>query len=137
MPASLGSLTPDPALADLLIGNASSFRPDLQMAEGFGRHIIIHHVAIAIELALKAYLARAGIDDDRQRQLIGHDLDRALKFAEAHGLVAPPRTRDVVELVHPYFMQGGFHREKRSWPGDITPVALDVIDELITAASQV
>lgn len=129
-------VTPDVEYAVFLSGNSENFRPDLAGAERFGREIFFHRVAISIELALKAYLTHAGIDDDWQRRCIGHDLAHAFDLAESLGMVGPPAAGDIIRLVHPYFMQGGFHGQGRDWPEAMMPIALGVIDGIVREAKE-
>ncbi len=105
---------PDVDLAQTLADNARGFlRPlpgqddDRQLQERF------HRLAIALELALKAYLIARGHTDDANR-CIGHDLRRAAEVATAEGLAIPPAIDDLIDNTHPYFMRGGFHCERRT-----------------------
>lgn len=49
-----------------------------------------HFLAIAIELALKAYLLDRGISDDWNRAYLSHDLVKALRYARRAGFTAAP-----------------------------------------------
>jgi hypothetical protein len=51
----------------------------------------------AIELGLKAYLAHHGANHTR---LLGHDLRKLMRDADAAGLPAKPDTRFMIELLH-------------------------------------
>lgn len=75
-------------------------RDDRQLQDRF------HRLAIALELALKSYLAFRGHSDDDNRR-IGHDLRRAATIAEAQGLSIPPALARLIDDTHPFFMQGG------------------------------
>lgn len=68
-----------------------------------------HFLAIAIELALKAYLLQRGITDDWNRVHIGHDLVKALKCARRAGLRdTPVGLMGVAEVLGPLYQSGAF-----------------------------
>lgn len=63
-----------------------------------------HFLAIAIELALKAYLLHRGISDDWNRIHVRHDLLKALKSARRAGLDgAPARLVKIAAALNPYY----------------------------------
>jgi HEPN domain-containing protein len=74
-------------------------------------------IAIAIELLLKSHLLTTATDDRWNRRHIGHDLDKAARYAERAGLGLPPRLHSVIAQLHPHVQRGGFQRDpSRSWP---------------------
>lgn len=63
-----------------------------------------HFLAIAIELALKAYLLHRGISDDWNRIHVRHDLLKALKSAKRAGFDgAPPGLAKIAAALNPYY----------------------------------
>ncbi len=77
---------PDRRLAQVLARNARAFK---EMAQAGGSEINgsrPYFLAIAIELALKAYLLQRGISDDWNRIHLRHDLNKALRCARMAGL---------------------------------------------------
>ena len=68
----------------------------------------IYHLAISIELSLKAYLRLAGWSDDDTRLLVRHDLTKATQFAAALGLDVPES--ECVKVISSRYVNGGFRR---------------------------
>ena len=63
-----------------------------------------YFLAIAIELALKAYLLDRGISDDWNRVYLGHDLVKALRWARRAGFTAAPANLpELAALLSPYY----------------------------------
>lgn len=63
-----------------------------------------YSLAIAIELALKAYLLDRGISDDWNRVYLRHDLVKALRFARRAGFTdAPAKLPELATLLGPYY----------------------------------
>jgi hypothetical protein len=84
-------------------------------------------LAIAIELALKSYLLHQGFSDDWNRVHIGHDLCRALSYAQRAGLHdIPPGLHALTDLLSPYYSRHVFHA--------MTPQALGGISSPSTQA---
>jgi hypothetical protein len=81
---------PDHALAVAFFRNAEGFLSAAEIAKASFPEHALHFLAIAIELALKAYLLNRGVRDDWNRDHIGHDLSRALKCAQRAGFNAAP-----------------------------------------------
>jgi HEPN domain-containing protein len=63
-----------------------------------------HFMAIAVELALKAYLLHRGISDDWNRIHVRHDLTKALKSAKRAGFDGvSPRLATIAAALSPYY----------------------------------
>lgn len=94
----------DRPLAATFRRNAAGFH---QAAEAMlGRHAegARYVLAIAIELALKAYLLDRGISDDWNRVYLRHDLVKALRFARRAGFNgAPAKLPELAALLGPYY----------------------------------
>jgi hypothetical protein len=112
------SFTPDIVLADTFLRNAAVCLDGADWAADQGRNnAALHAIAIAIELLLKSHLLRVATDDRWNRRHIGHDLDKAARYAERAGLGLPPQLHSVIAQLHPHFQRGGFQRDpSRSWP---------------------
>lgn len=62
---------------------------------------IYNCLGFAVELYLKAYLAKAGMTD-KELELFRHNLKRLLKKAEQEGFLTQlPATRDIVKFLQP------------------------------------
>jgi hypothetical protein len=91
-----------------LLENAASFlvgaRHLSSSDDRHSREIVLHHVACAIELSLKAYLRFRGWSDDRCRLEIRHDLTKALKAAGGLGLrPSHPDLPGLTAVLSPYY----------------------------------
>lgn len=108
----------DQGLARVQLSNAEAHLRSAAWAASRGMaNDALHSIAIAIELGLKSYLLNAATTDAWNRAHIGHDLDRAITYAERAGLDPPTGLRDVAGVLHPHFQRGGFQREpSRQWP---------------------
>lgn len=63
-----------------------------------------YFLAIAIELALKAYLLDRGISDNWNRVYLRHDLVKALRYARRAGFTgAPAKLHELAALLSPYY----------------------------------
>jgi hypothetical protein len=72
----------------------------------------LYSVAIAIDLSLEAYLPHRGVSDDWNRTHIGHDLRKALAWAEYAGFyLAPSGLADLAAGLTPYY-----ERHAIGWP---------------------
>lgn len=94
----------DRPLAGTFRRNAAGFQ--LSAEHALGRHPegTRYHLAIAIELALKAYLLDRGITDDWNRIHLRHDLFKALKSARRAGFrVEPAGLADLAALLSPFY----------------------------------
>lgn len=98
---------PDRRLAQALAGNARAFR---EMAKAGGSEINgsrSYFLAIAIELALKAYLLQRGITDDWNRVHLRHDLNKALRCARMAGLRhLPDGLPQLIAALSPLYASG-------------------------------
>jgi hypothetical protein len=91
-----------------LLENAASFlvgaRHLSSSDDRHSREILLHHVACAIELSLKAFLQYRGWSDDRCRLEIRHDLTKALKAAEGLGFrPSHPELPGLAAVLSPYY----------------------------------
>lgn len=130
------------------------FAPDVHLSETFRRNamshldcaawaaklpadsLALHSVAIATELLLKSHLLRTASTDAWNRVQIGHDLDRAARYAARAGLELPPRLAIVIDQLHPYFQRGGFQRGgPRTWPPGFANEACEIVRELAQRVS--
>ena len=121
---------PDLDLARTLAANARGFLRgpphDRQLQDRF------HRLAIALELALKSYLLFRGHTDETNRR-IGHDLRRAADTAQGEGLPIAPALQRLIADTHPFFMRGGFHRERRTdWKRDRADRAAAELEMLLS-----
>jgi len=125
------------------------FAPDTHLSETFRRNamsqldcaawaarqsadnLALHSIAIATELLLKSHLLRTASTDAWNRVQIGHDLDRAARYAARAGLELPSRLAVVIDQLHPYFQLGGFQRDAtRTWPPRFADDAGDIVREI-------
>ncbi|WP_156937869.1 hypothetical protein [Mesorhizobium sp. LNHC221B00] len=96
--------------------NAAAYLDGADRLADLGRHNAALH-DIAIELLLKSHLLRVATDDRWNRRHIGHDLDKAARYAERAALSLPPQLHSVIARLHPHFQRDGFQRDpSRSWP---------------------
>lgn len=103
--------------ASFLLSNARGFLPP-PPAEGQRLDDHLHHIAISLELALKAAARARGYSDDFARTFIRHDLAEAAFLAERCGVRIERPLRRLIGVLHPHYAEGGFHRldVRRSWP---------------------
>ena len=98
---------PDRRLAQVLAGNARAFR---EMARAGNSEIDgsrAYYLAIATELALKAYLLQRGITDDWNRIHLRHDLNKALRCARMAGLRhLPDGLPQLIAALSPLYASG-------------------------------
>ena len=93
--------------------------------------LALHSIAIATELLLKSHLLRIASTDAWNRVQIGHNLDRAARYAARAGLNLPSRLTVVIDQLHPYFMRGGYQRGgPRAWSPGFAHDACDIVREL-------
>jgi hypothetical protein len=98
--------------------------------------LALHSIAIATELLLKSHLLRTASTDAWNRAQIGHNLDKAGRYAERAGLDLPSRLSRLVDQLHPYFQRGGFQRGgPLAWPAGFADDACDIVRELAQAVS--
>lgn len=133
-----------------LIPFPDDFAPDLHLSETFRRNamsqldcaawaakkpsdsLALHSIAIATELLLKSHLLRTASTDAWNRAQIGHNLDKAGRYAERAGLDLPSRLSRLVDQLHPYFQRGGFQRGgPRAWPAGFADDACELCVNLL------
>ena len=120
---------PDRRLAEALIGNARSFHSMAQTANDPTGGSRAYSLAIAIELALKAYLVQRGITDHWNRIHLRHDLNKALRCARMAGLRAVPEgLRELSGALSPFYASGAL-----SWGQGrpVIPMAPEVADQIV------
>lgn len=98
---------PDRRLAQVLAGNARTFREMAQARNSENNGSRSYFLAIAIELALKAYLLQRGITDDWNRIHLRHDLNKALRCARMAGLRhLPDGLPQLIAALSPLYASG-------------------------------
>lgn len=120
---------PDRRLAGALVGNARSFHSMAQTTSDPTDGSRAYALAIAIELALKAYLLQCGITDDWNRIHLRHDLNKALRFARMAGLRdVPEELRKLAGALSPFYASGAL-----SWGQGrpVIPMAPEVADQIV------
>lgn len=128
----------DQGLARVQLSNAEAHLRSAAWAVSRGMaNDALHSIAIAIELGLKSYLLNAATTDAWNRAHIGHDLDKAITYAERAGLDPPTGLRDIAGVLHPHFQRGGFQREpSRQWPETLAGEACSVVRALLVNVSR-
>ena len=100
----------DRHLAAVFFANGEGFLPgDVSGDRGDAREIC-YAIAIATELALKAFLVAQGWSDDRCRRDVRHDLEKALAFARAAGLKVAPGLDGAIAVLNAYYPKHAFDR---------------------------
>lgn len=92
----------------MFLANGEGFLPSAASADRREAREICYAIAIAAELALKAFLVAQGWSDDRCRRDVRHDLEKALAFAKAAGLQASAELDDVVSVLNAYYPKHAF-----------------------------
>lgn len=87
----------------MFLANGGGFLPSPASADRRDAREICYAIAIATELALKAFLVAQGWSDDRCRRDVRHDLEKALAFARAAGLRAAAELDGVVCVLNAYY----------------------------------
>jgi hypothetical protein len=130
---------PDRALARAFVRNARAFHEAGQMTRDRTGASSAYHFAIAIELALKAYLLYRGITDQWNRVHLGHDLAKALRCARMAGLTEVPEgVAQMAEVLSPPYASGALSRGlgEPSWP--LPPSEADeAISDLLEAVETI
>lgn len=94
----------DRPLAATFRRNAAGFRQGAEAVLTGHHEGARYFLAIAIELALKAYLLDRGISDDWNRVHLRHDLVKALRFARRAGFTAASdKLPELAALLSPYY----------------------------------
>jgi len=117
--------------------NAAGFHEAAETAQDRHPEVTRYFLAIAIELALKAYLLERGISDDWNRIHIRHDLTKALKCARRAGFNgSPDGLPTLAAFLSPYYE---VHAISAMAPDAIAsvswPEACDTVRGLIAAVS--
>lgn len=119
------------SLSRFLLGQACIFAPDAKTGALLGTRGTLHHVAIATELALKAWIAHHDMTDTWLKRYVRHDLARAWRLADALGLDADPDLHRIVDQLDPHFRKGGFQHEPDFWTSGFEMEAPVLLDRLI------
>lgn len=132
----------DRSLAATFRCNAAGFHEAAEAALPRHPEVTRYFLAIAIELALKAYLLHRGISDDWNRVYLRHDLSKALRFARRAGFNgAPAALPELATLLGPYYQA---HAISQMPPEAVAPVCWsqtcttvrDLIDAVVDAAGR-
>jgi len=128
----------DRPLAATFRRNAAGFLEGAEAALPRHPEATRYFLAIAIELALKAYLLDRGISDDWNRVYLRHDLAKTLRCARRAGFdSAPAGVAKLAALLGPYYQ---IHGISRMTPDEIASVswhqACKTVRELIAAVAE-
>lgn len=128
----------DRLLAATFLRNAAGFHQSAEAALPRHPEATPYFLAIAIELALKAYLLDREISDDWNRVHLRHDLAKTLRFARrADFESAPAGVAELVALLGPDYQVHGI---SRMTPDEIASVswqqACTTVRELIAAVAE-
>lgn len=128
----------DRQLAIAFLRNARGFHAGSAASRQHSGHRSGHFLAIAVELALKAYLLHRGISDEWNRVHIRHDLVRALKCAHRAGLRdIPVGVMEIAERLGPPYQSGAFSTTSADYVGserwadfsDTVRALIEIVDE--------
>lgn len=128
----------DRPLAATFRRNAAGFLEGAEAALPRHSEATRYFLAIAIELALKAYLLDRGLSDDWNRVNLRHDLAKTLRFARLAGFDgAPAGLPKLAALLGPYYQVHGI---SRMTPDEAASVcwrqACTTVRELIAAVAE-
>ena len=130
----------DRPLAATFRCNAAGFLKGAEVALPLHPEATRYFLAIAIELALKAYRLDRGISDDWNRVYLRHDLAKTLRFARRAGFNGTPAgVAELAALLGPYYQVHGIARVPSDeiasvfWPQACSTVR-DLIATVIEAA---
>jgi hypothetical protein len=117
--------------------NAAGFHEAAEAAQDRPPEVTRHFLAIAIELALKAYPLERGISDDWNRIHIRHDLTKALKWARRAGFTGSPhRLPALAAFLSPYYEVHAIPAMAPDAVASVSwPEACDTVRDLIAAVS--
>ncbi|UQV18101.1 hypothetical protein MU852_15315 [Brevundimonas albigilva] len=94
-------------MAQVLAGNARAFKEIAQAGNSEIDGSRAYYLAIATELALKAYLLQCGITDNWNRIHLRHDLNKALRCARMAGLRhLPDGLPQLIATLSPLYASG-------------------------------
>ncbi|WP_056440464.1 hypothetical protein [Caulobacter sp. Root1455] len=124
-------------MAYTFLRNAAGFHEAAETAQDRHPEVTRYFLAIAIELALKAYLLDRGMSDDWNRIHIRHDLTKALKCARRAGFIgAPLGLSALAALLSPYYK---VHAVSAMTPEAVAsvswPEACETVRDLIAGVS--
>lgn len=100
----------DRELAATFFANGEGFLPSAASTDRGDAREICYAIAIAAELALKAFLVAQGWSDDRCRRDVRHDLEKALASAKEAGLKAAAELDGVICVLNAYYPSHTFDR---------------------------
>ena len=128
---------PDRRLAQVLARNARAFKEKAQAGRSEINGSRPYFLAIAIELALKAYLLQRGISDDWNRIHLRHDLNKALRCARMAGLRhLPDGLPQLISTLSPLYASGALSFGQGKPVLLMTPESADeVVGELLSAVA--
>lgn len=126
---------PDHRLARAFVRNARVFHAMAWTDNDRTGTRSTYHLAIAIELGLKAYLLRRGFSDDWNRVHLRHDLSRALRCVRVIGFRGvPDGLADLAAILGPLYASGALRSGSVKPELPLSPDAADqVICELLDA----
>ena len=121
---------PDKCLARTFLGNALTFHRVSPNTHGRPGGSKAYSLAIAIELALKAYLLHCGLTDKWNRNHLRHDLNRALRCARMLGLEGiPEHLPELAAALSPHYASGALSRDLIE---PALPVARDIAHQTVS-----
>lgn len=129
----------DRALAVTFLRNAAGFHQGAEAVLTRHHEGARYFLAIAIELALKAFLLDRGISDDWNRVYLRHDLVKALRHARRAGFTGvPAKAPELAALLSPYYK---VHAISQMSPDAIASVcwseACTTVRDLLVAVGEV
>lgn len=129
----------DRRLASIFYRNAVGFHQSAEAGLESFPEMTRYFLAIAIELALKAYLLDRGISDDWNRIHIRHDLVKALTCARRAGLGQTPCGLDqLAALLSPYYQNRRVADIPDAVIGEVSwTAACGIVRRLIQAVQEV
>jgi len=120
----------DRHLARTFCKNARSFHSLAVSQDHRSGRTSLYYVAIAVELALKAYLLHLGTSDEWKRVHLRHNLSKALRCARMAGLEnIPEGISELAEVLGPPYASGALSRDLAC---PALPISMDA-DRAITA----
>lgn len=129
----------DRHLAAAFCANARSFHEMARSQRHQHGGASAYYLAIAIELALKAYLLHRGITDQWNRDHLRHDLIKALKCVRRAGLENVPKDiRELADVLSPLYASGALSHGLAKPVVPLPPIVADrAIAELLTTVETI